>query len=84
MGAGQAACMAANIGVFARQPAFPHLAVALCVLTTKVVFTRASLLRTVWAVAAGCCQERQYDQSQYSDILEDVREFHLLLPSKSC
>jgi hypothetical protein len=44
---------AANIGVFARQPAFPHLAVALCVLTTNVVFTRASLLRTVWAVAAG-------------------------------
>jgi hypothetical protein len=31
-----------------------------------------------------CCQERQYDRSQYSDILEDAWEFHLLPPSKSC
>jgi hypothetical protein len=56
MGAGQATWMAANIGVFARQPGFPHLAVALCVLTTNVVFTRVSLLRTVWAVAAGVAE----------------------------
>jgi hypothetical protein len=50
--AGQVTEIGANIAVFARQPVILHLAVAFCLLTTKVVVTSVSLLITVWAGAA--------------------------------
>src|ERR1700680_4968854 len=50
---GQVTGIGAKIVVFAPQPVFPHLTVALCLLTTNVVDTRVSLLMMVWAVATG-------------------------------
>jgi hypothetical protein len=42
-----------ELDVIAWQPGFPHLAVSLVLLTTKVVDTKASLLMMVWAGAVG-------------------------------
>jgi hypothetical protein len=75
IGAGQATWIAANIGVFARQPAFPHPAVALCVLTTNVVFTRASLLRTVCAVAAGVAKSDSMTKANTAIFSKMCRNF---------
>src|SRR5208282_460211 len=53
VGAGHVIEIGPNQDALAEQPTVPHLAVALCLLTTKVVLARVSLLITVWAVAAG-------------------------------